>query len=464
MTDPSEAATVLAESAQMEETETLEQHPQNPRQGDVGAIVESIRANGFYCLAPETLVLCADLVWRKLGELMVGDEVIGFDEELDKRQRFRRATVEATDRRTLDCYEVETALGVTVASADHLWLVTRHRREWVRTADLRRDDQIVSFGAPWHVDTSHGGGYLAGLFDGEGHLSERRVAMSQLPGAVLDEAIELLDRRGYTFDVRKHPDSGVAMVRLLGGRHEALRFLGSIRPRRLLAKAEQIWDGLLTWSRSGNHEPVVGLRRVGPREVVAIGTSTRTLIADGLLSHNSPVIAQRSTRQVLAGNHRLLAARELGMTEIPVVWVDVDDERALRILLADNRTSDLGYYDDGALAALLTDLAQQTDDALAGTAWDGNELDRLLADLSTEMDPPKYAGLSHDERKAVQYDVSTVRQIILVLDVPTFERALRVLAEIRRQDGRESNTEVIVGLLEDWAEAHDFTSEPPPEQ
>jgi hypothetical protein len=42
------------------------------------------------------------------------------------------------------------------------------------------------------------------------------------------------------------------------------------------------------------------------------------------------VVAQRSTRRILAGNHRWLAAQAAGLTEVPVAWVDVDDEQTQR--------------------------------------------------------------------------------------------------------------------------------------
>lgn len=57
------------------------------------------------------------------------------------------------------------------------------------------------------------------------------------------------------------------------------------------------------------------------------------------------VVAQKSTGHVLAGNHRMLAAQHAGAGSVPVVWVDVDDETALRIPLADNRTNDVASYD-----------------------------------------------------------------------------------------------------------------------
>ena len=92
------------------------------------------------------------------------------------------------------------------------------------------------------------------------------------------------------------------------------------------------------------------------------------------------LIVQRSSGKVLVGNHRLQAARNLGMATVPVFYVDVSAERAMRILLADNRTNDLAGYNDDALADLLEHLAT-TDDELAGTGYDNSALDELLDDL-----------------------------------------------------------------------------------
>lgn len=101
-----------------------------------------------------------------------------------------------------------------------------------------------------------------------------------------------------------------------------------------------------------------------------------------------PIVVQRSTRRVLAGNHTLLAARSLHWPSIDAVFVDVDDDEAVRILLIDNRSADLGSYNDSALGALLTDLSQQTELGLSGTGYDGDDLDRLLADLNLRQHQP----------------------------------------------------------------------------
>src|SRR5436853_588358 len=63
-----------------------------------------------------------------------------------------------------------------------------------------------------------------------------------------------------------------------------------------------------------------------------------------------PLVVNRSTMEVLAGNHTFLAAQQLGFRQVMVAFVEVDEEHARRIQLADNRTSDLAGYDDAELA------------------------------------------------------------------------------------------------------------------
>lgn len=81
--------------------------------------------------------------------------------------------------------------------------------------------------------------------------------------------------------------------------------------------------------------------------------------------------------EILAGNHTYLAACSLGWESLQATTVDVDDEEAARIVLADNRLADLGAYDDVDLAAVLGDAGE-----LTGTGYSSSDLDALLAQLS----------------------------------------------------------------------------------
>lgn len=95
-------------------------------------------------------------------------------------------------------------------------------------------------------------------------------------------------------------------------------------------------------------------------------------------------IVQASTGRIIAGNHRYRAAKALGMTEIPVLFIDYDDADAVIAMLADNRTSDLASYNDEHLAALLGALREANE--LAGTGYDGSDLDALLTLLAEPLD------------------------------------------------------------------------------
>jgi hypothetical protein len=105
-------------------------------------------------------------------------------------------------------------------------------------------------------------------------------------------------------------------------------------------------------------------------------------ISESLKAHGQyrAIVVQRSTGHILAGNHTYKAAKSLGWKKISAHFIDCDDEKAMRILLADNRANDLATYDHAALAELLKELVA-TDDGLAGTLFDGDDIDQLLYDM-----------------------------------------------------------------------------------
>jgi hypothetical protein len=108
--------------------------------------------------------------------------------------------------------------------------------------------------------------------------------------------------------------------------------------------------------------------RIG--DVAAIAASLRRF---GQLK---PLVVQRSTMFCVAGNHVVRAARSLGWTEIAANVEDMDDATAVAFLLTDNRTSDLGGYDDALLAAILAE--QTAVDNLAATGYDPADVAALL--------------------------------------------------------------------------------------
>lgn len=88
------------------------------------------------------------------------------------------------------------------------------------------------------------------------------------------------------------------------------------------------------------------------------------------------IVAQKGTGHILVGNHRYRAALQEKMETVPVMWVEVSDEQALRILLADNRTSDVASYNDKTVYELLEELST-TDLQLGGTGFTNGDFELL---------------------------------------------------------------------------------------
>lgn len=122
-------------------------------------------------------------------------------------------------------------------------------------------------------------------------------------------------------------------------------------------------------------------RNANQGDVGAISESIKNVGFYGAL------IIQKSTGQILAGEHRWRAAQHNGIAELPGLVVDVDDNTAARILIGDNRYPQLASWNEKALADLLADLAR-TDDGLSGTGYDGDDLDELIASLDDGTAPP----------------------------------------------------------------------------
>lgn len=114
-------------------------------------------------------------------------------------------------------------------------------------------------------------------------------------------------------------------------------------------------------------------------------------VAASLKAHGQyrPIVANIGTHtgrrlEVLAGNHTLKAFRTLAQRDpgdpawsrIQVFLVDVDDDQARRIVLADNKTSEGGGYDNDALAGILTEL-QDSDSGLGAVGFTADDLDAL---------------------------------------------------------------------------------------
>ncbi len=111
----------------------------------------------------------------------------------------------------------------------------------------------------------------------------------------------------------------------------------------------------------------------------------RRVIAESIEENGfyGAVYAHEATGYIIAGNHRWEQAKLAGAETIPVIWLDVDEKRAGKILAVDNRAARLGRDDSAKLAALL----ESFDGDFVGTGYVETDLSSLLAKLRPE--PPE---------------------------------------------------------------------------
>ncbi len=123
------------------------------------------------------------------------------------------------------------------------------------------------------------------------------------------------------------------------------------------------------------HPDPANPRRISDDELNALERSLREF---GFVQ---PIVARREDGVVIGGHQRLVAARRLGLTSVPVIWVDSSPEQARLLGLALNRIS--GSWDEALLARLLGELQAGPDIDLSLSGFGEDEVAGLLRSLET---------------------------------------------------------------------------------
>jgi superfamily II DNA or RNA helicase len=341
-----------------------------------------------YCVTPETRILTESLLWKPAGDLVEGERLIGFDENpvsASFRRRLRPCHVVSTRPIQAEVYRLELSDGTVVrASAEHPWLVMKNPNhpiaKWCKTEDLAKGPYRKSGGFwlprffhPWDVATDFEAGYVAGMFDGEGHLTFKhpsrnggvtaeshgtggmRLGYAQLPGACLDAVTSTLDREKVPFRCYPQKPSGVMNLVVSKGVAESLRCLGIFRPRRLLNSfINGFQEGRV--DQKFKVKTLLKIERVvseGIQTVIGMETSTHTYFAEGFGAHNSINTLRQST-------HR---SWRLGQTEevdvVYMVYRDTMQELAMSLISRKMRAAEL--MDGDGLGGLSQHDAQGSD-------------------------------------------------------------------------------------------------------
>jgi hypothetical protein len=315
----------------------------------VGRIENDDIATLKNCITPDTLILTHDLQWVPAGEIETGDMLIGVEENKSSPYGRHLAVGEATVHGSREdlLYEITFEDGRKVrCNGEHQWLVKKiglKGTEWESTEDIYgareklkgrpRKWTAMSLCQPWEEDTSKEAGYLAGLFDGDGCLEPKqvRIQFAQQGNTTLARMQQGLKDRGYASSLsncktQERLDATVLgkqvfQLYVRGSFTEQIRLLGSIRPPRLLERWLTMVDlGARrlegTGLGAGKAVEIVSIEPVGRGEIIMLGTSCHTYIAEGLVCHNT--ILKMAKKRCLGSNTPILVSSSCGVSRCRV--------------------------------------------------------------------------------------------------------------------------------------------------
>tara|TARA_B100001123_G_C15308018_1_gene1023367 strand:+ start:396 stop:956 length:561 start_codon:yes stop_codon:yes gene_type:complete len=138
-----------------------------------------------------------------------------------------------------------------------------------------------------------------------------------------------------------------------------------------------------------------------PRKDHAVKQIQASMEAFGYLN---PILVQASSNRIVAGHGRYQALKETGVERVPVISLDIPDEKADMYTLADNKIAELSNWDFTQMADLLLEFDAQnfdvnllgfTDDEIeaimnvtpSGEVEGSQELDfRIIIECENETD------------------------------------------------------------------------------
>ena len=319
---------------------SLEGYPTNPRRGDIDAIAQSLKAHGQYrpivVQYGTNFILAGNHTYKaakKLGWKKIKITYIEVDETTARK-------IVLADNRLTDLAGYNEPLLKSLLQALPELEGTGFSASEVETLDRltsgEEKSSIASKPLPSEPEVKIGAWKF--LVDSEAYKAWKEQLYSEAP--TKQKAIKLIKER-LGFPERK-----------------------PVEPEPNGEKSDTKIEDVET---VGINE--IKVHPMNPREG-DIGSIIESL---NKMGQYRPIVVNKRTRHILSGNHTYQAAVQLGWEKIAVHWIDVDEIEEIKILIVDNRTSDLATYDPQELNKLLTTTN------LTGTGFSPEEVAEILA-------------------------------------------------------------------------------------
>jgi len=221
----------------------------------------------------------------------------------------------------------------------------------------------------------------------------------------------------------------------------------------LMPTARRVWEGNAALKRLLVPIEELAPHPLNPRrhDLSAIQASLRAFGQQRpvLVVPAGRIDANRST--IVAGHGTTEGARAEGWTHIAVLQSDLSDEDIDRYLAADNRTSDLGTYDDRQLMGLLERL--DGEQAYEGTGYGGDDLAELRALLNVDAELERARRGSQPGEQPLALGTAELYRIQLSYDQATYAEMIGWLDAVLDARGLDSYSDAVKELARDAASA-----------
>jgi hypothetical protein len=165
------------------------------------------------------------------------------------------------------------------------------------------------------------------------------------------------------------------------------------------------------------------------------------------------IVVDSNTKYILAGNHTWRGAKELGWPTILVHWVTpANATAAKKLLLVDNRSSDLSVYDNEKLMPLIEEMMLSGE--LRGTGYNAEQVDDMMAEMDKVVVDVDFEGDFREspEDTASRYREPTAvvpqRQFVLMYpEGPESERVEKNIAKLKKAWGLKGTAQIVAEAL-----------------
>ena len=326
--------------------------------GMEGGVVRVIGTR--YCTIGNTRILMSDWSHKKIKDIKVGEEIVGWSIKKFNKRFLTRAKVIACGvhrQQQVNTYTFSNGRTVT-CTPDHLWWRGAHWASQGENFKNKNGEKLsrgreyspIGFGyhqmrsirqllVPTEKNNSWEAGWLAGFFDGEGTIKKNKnhpsglasFTQSEKNRVVIEKFFEVMGNLGFDYSINVC-DEGLGKnsrcyhFNMNGGWSARYKFVASIQPSRVKPLAETLFGQLHT-----DKLDLVSIEAAGLQDVYWLETETGNYVAEGFCSKNSMFDTYSIILERGAAKARIYPATHNGrMDGIPVLMSQKEWELKLK--------------------------------------------------------------------------------------------------------------------------------------